>query len=71
MSGPCIYTFRAGNIVAMIALFVNDILAACNETAWMQAFKATIGARFKVKDYGDLSQLLGMHITRNISAHIV
>jgi hypothetical protein len=29
---------------------------------------AQLGARFKIKDLGDLSQLLGMHITRNRSA---
>jgi hypothetical protein len=34
----------------------------------MHAFKATVGARFKIKYLSDLSQLLGMHITRNRSA---
>jgi hypothetical protein len=37
----------------------------------MPAFKATLGAIFKIKDLGDLSQLLGMHITRDRSARII
>jgi hypothetical protein len=34
----------------------------------LTSFKAQLGARFKIKDMGDHSQLLGMHITRNRSA---
>jgi hypothetical protein len=37
----------------------------------MQAFKATLGARFKIKDMGDLSQLLGMHISRDMSTRTI
>jgi hypothetical protein len=71
MSDPCIYTFRTGDIFAMIARYIDDIPAACTDTAWMQDFKVTLGARFKIKDLGDLSQLLGMHITRDRSARII
>jgi hypothetical protein len=65
MSNPCIYTFRTCDIFTIIALHVDDIPTACNDTTWMQAFKAALGVRFKIKDMGDLSQLLGMHITRD------
>jgi hypothetical protein len=71
MSDPCIYTFRTGDVFAMIALYVDDILAACNDTTWMHAFKATLGARFKIKDLCDLSQLLGMHISRDMSTRTI
>jgi hypothetical protein len=33
--------------------------------------QSTIGAIFKIKDLGDLSQLLGMHITRDRSARTI
>jgi hypothetical protein len=52
----------------MIALYVDDIPAACNYAAWHALYKAHLGAGFKIKDMGDLSQLLGMDITRNRSA---
>jgi hypothetical protein len=52
----------------MIALYVDDIPGACNDATWLTSFKAQLGTRFKIKDLGDLSQLLGMHITRDRSA---
>jgi hypothetical protein len=55
----------------VITLDVDDIPAACNDAAWLASFKAQLGARFKIKDLGDLSQLLGMHITRHRSARTI
>jgi hypothetical protein len=55
----------------MIALYVDDIPAACNDTAWLASLKAKLGERFKIKDLGDLSQLVGMHITRDRSARTI
>jgi hypothetical protein len=37
----------------------------------MLAFKAELGARVKIRDMGDLSQLLGMHITRDKTARTI
>jgi hypothetical protein len=58
-------------VFAIIALYVDDIPAACNDATWLASFKAQLGARFKIKDPGDLSQLFGMHITRNRSARTI
>jgi hypothetical protein len=55
----------------MIALYVDGIPAACNDVAWFASFKAQLGARFKIKGMGSLSQLLGMHITRDCSARTI
>jgi hypothetical protein len=71
VSNPCIYIFRTGHVFAVIALYVDDIPAAYNDANWLASFKAQLGARFKIKDMGDLSQLLGMHITRNRSARTI
>ena len=54
-----------------VALYVDDIHAACNDTAWLASFQAKLRERFKIKDLGDLSQLLGMHITRDRSARTI
>jgi hypothetical protein len=64
-SDPCIYIFRTGTDFAMIALYVDDIPAVSNDATWLSSFKAQLGAKIKIKDLGDLSQLLGMHITRD------
>jgi hypothetical protein len=71
VSNPCIYISRAGHVFAMIALYVDDTPAACNDATWLTSFKAQLGARFKIKDLGDLSQLMGMHITRDRSARTI
>jgi hypothetical protein len=55
----------------MTALYVDDIPAACRDATWLTSFKAQLGARFKIKDLGDLSQLLGMHITNDRSARTI
>jgi hypothetical protein len=55
----------------MIALYVDDIPAACKDATWLTSFKSQLGAGLKIKDLSDLSQLLGMHITRNRSARTI
>jgi hypothetical protein len=68
MSDPCIYIFEADGVFAMIALYVDDIPVACNNTAWRVAFTALVRSRFDIKDHGDLSDIIGMHITRDRAA---
>jgi hypothetical protein len=71
VSDPCIYIFRAGHVFAMIALYAWTIFpqpAMMPHGLPLTSFKAQLGARFKIKDLGDLSQLMGMHITRDRSA---
>jgi hypothetical protein len=67
----CIFVFRTGGIFTMIVLYVDDIPAACNYTSWLALFKARLGATFKIKGVGDLSQMLGMHITHDRPAHTI
>jgi hypothetical protein len=56
VSDPRIYISRTDHVFTMIALNVDDILAACTDATWLASFKAQLGARFKIKDLGDLSQ---------------
>jgi hypothetical protein len=68
MLDPCIYIFEADGVFAMIAQCVDDIHVACNNTAWRVAFTALVRSRFDIKDQGDLSDIIGMHITRDRAA---
>jgi hypothetical protein len=70
-SEPCIYIIKTGTIFAMIALYANDISAKCNDIAWMTAFKVQFRARLKIKDTGELSRLMDMHITRDMTARTI
>jgi hypothetical protein len=69
--GPVQVYFRTGTVFAMIALYVNGISAACNDATCLSSFKGRLDARFRIKDLGDLSQLLGMHITRDKPASTI
>jgi hypothetical protein len=40
VSDPCVYIFRTGHVLATIALYVDDIPAACNDVIWLASFKA-------------------------------
>jgi hypothetical protein len=44
----------------MIALYVDDITVACNNTAWRVAVTALVRSRVDIKDQGDLSDIIGM-----------
>jgi hypothetical protein len=55
----------------MIALYVDDIPPACNNTAWRVAFTELVRSRFDIKDQGDLSDIIGMHITRDRAARAI
>jgi hypothetical protein len=61
----------AMTIFDMIALYMEDIPAACNDATWLTLFKARLGANFKIKDLVDISQLLCMHNTRDKSARTI
>jgi hypothetical protein len=71
VSNPSTYIFRAGHVFVMIAVCADAIHAAYNEASRLTSSKAQLGARLKIKDLGDLSQLLGMHITRDRSARTI
>jgi hypothetical protein len=68
---PCIYIVEANGVFAMIALYVDDIPLACNNTAWRVAFTALVRSRFDIKDQGELSDIIGMHITRDRAARTI
>jgi hypothetical protein len=68
ISDTYIYIFRAGSVFAMIAMYVGDIPAACNDAT---SFKARLGAMLKIKYLGDLSKLHDMHITRDRSTRTI
>jgi hypothetical protein len=60
-----VYIFESNGGFVMIALYVDDIPVACNVTAWRVAFTALVRSRLDIKDQGELSDIIGMHITRD------
>jgi hypothetical protein len=62
MSEPCIYSYRRDGVFAMLGIYADNLLLACNNTQWVVEFKRLFAQRFKIKDIGDHTKLLGMHI---------
>jgi hypothetical protein len=71
MSNPCIYIFKADGVLSMIALYVDDIHVACNNSSWRVAFTTQVRSRFDIKDRVDISGIIGMHITRDRSTRTI
>lgn len=58
----CIYVLQRGKSICFIAVYVDDIGILCDDLKFMQEIKHRIGQRFKIKDLGVISQLLGIAI---------
>jgi hypothetical protein len=53
--GPMHLHFHDRTVFNMIVMYVNDIRVAWNNADWLVAFKAQLGAIFKIKNMGELS----------------
>ncbi|MCO5614707.1 hypothetical protein L7F22_068991 [Adiantum nelumboides] len=64
----CLYTRQAkdGSLIILI-LYVDDMLLAGRQMAEISALKSTMAKVFDMKDMGDASHILGMHIQRDRS----
>ena len=61
----CVFIMRyPDGRIAVIIVYVDDIILACNNEELRQQVKTKIGKRFKTKDLGALNFILGMRITR-------
>ena len=49
----------------IVAVYVDDILLACNSTKKMEQVKKELGGYFKVNDLGELTYFLGVKIIQN------
>jgi transposase InsO family protein len=63
---PCLYTRRGeGGKLAVVVIYVDDILITGDDNPAIQKFREQISQRFKMKDLGELNWILGMAITRD------
>lgn len=62
------YVFRkfvTGELVAMLAVHVDDILALTTTKEFMEAFVGDLCSKYKIKDLREASYYVGYYITRN------
>ncbi|CAB0036919.1 unnamed protein product [Trichogramma brassicae] len=61
----CLFTWRKEGKVALLVLYVDDIILASNCKSRLNEIKDTLCNAFEMKNLGEPSKYLGMEITRN------
>jgi Reverse transcriptase (RNA-dependent DNA polymerase) len=61
----CLYVRIEGAGTLLIALYVDDLLIACGDIAYLAEIKAALSQRFEMKDLGEAKMCLGLEISRN------
>ena len=62
---PCLFTWRQKGKLAMIVLYVDDILIASNDKEKLKRIKCHLSSVFQMKDLGEPRNFLEMTIQRN------
>ncbi len=60
-----VFTHTAGKLLSIIALYVDDITMVCKDLDTIQQDKAALQKQYQMTDLGEITWILGMHITRN------
>ena len=55
---------QSGNSIVLVAVYVDDIVVTGNNSADIQALKAFLHEKFKIKDLEELNYFWGMEITQ-------
>lgn len=63
----CVYTKTSGRDTLVILVWVDDLVIAGSSMKLINDFKAAISAKFKMKDLGELTWILGMEVKRDRS----
>ena len=62
---PCLYYYIKNKKILLVGLYVDDLIIAGNCSETINKLKEGLSKRFKMKDLGELSFLLGMEIKRD------
>jgi Reverse transcriptase (RNA-dependent DNA polymerase) len=67
VSDECFYVRIQGGIIAIIALYVDDLLIACNNIGILIEIKDGLSREFEMKNMDQARMCLGFRISRNRS----
>lgn len=62
---PCLFMSRRKNKIMLIAVYVDDMLIATDDSEWLCEVKHELSNEFEMKDLGLASQCLGIEFTRD------
>ncbi|GJU49771.1 retrotransposon protein, putative, ty1-copia subclass [Tanacetum coccineum] len=68
---PCVYQKASGSYVAILILYVDDILLMGNNIPMLQNVKSYLGRSFAMKDLGDAAYILGIKIYHDRSKRLI
>ncbi|GJS79939.1 retrotransposon protein, putative, ty1-copia subclass [Tanacetum coccineum] len=68
---PCVYLKASGSYVAILILYVDDILLMGNNIPMLQDVKSYLRRSFAMKDLGDAAYILGIKIYRDRSKRLI
>lgn len=61
----CIYIRRQKQSIVIVSVYVDDLLIFWNTASWRNDLKDKLMSQFKMKDLGQVSNILGIRIERN------
>ena len=61
----CVFHKFSGSKYIFLVLYVNDIMLATNDIGMLRETKRFLSRKFKMKDLGDTSIVLGIQIHRD------
>ena len=70
-SDPCLYIRRQGNVIMIMALYVDDLLLAGSDLEAILWMKNELNKRFDMKDLGEAKTCIGLEIDRIRSENIL
>ena len=64
-SEPCLYVKYVGNDIILLPVYVDDFIIAYSNVNVFNEFKAQLMSKYRMKDLGELKQILGMRVLRS------
>ena len=67
----CLYVMRRKGKLMILAVYVDDLLLLGDDPAAIRCMKTLLGRHFKIKDLGEVKQILGVEIQRDRSKRLL
>lgn len=68
---PCLYTQKEGELLTIVALYVDDFLIFSNDCKTADILENELSRHFKIKNLKEVKQFLGMRIRRSKDCVII
>lgn len=66
-----LFTKVSYSSIVLLAVYVDDILLAGNDSIEMVALKSFLDQQFKIKDLGSVHYFLGLEVTKVLQGYVV